>query len=232
MDNVSLKDLFLNYNRTMINKWLHYMDIYQKYFDPIKNRKEKINILEIGVFQGGSIELWNNYFGPSKCNIYGIDIEPKCKKVEELYGNVKILIGDQGDKNFLNNIISQLPDMDIIIDDGSHMMNDQITTFEILFPKVIMDGIYICEDLHTSYWPICGGGYKKDGTFIEYIKNYIDKLNAYHCHDNDWCEKNSNLHIDNFTKTCYSMHFYDSIVVLEKSQIDKPISILKGTPIY
>ena len=54
----------------------------------------------------------------------------------------------------------------------------QITTFNVLLIMSKDDGVYLCEDLHTSYWLYFGGGYKRDGTFIEYSKNFIDQLNA------------------------------------------------------
>ena len=62
---------------------------------------------------------------------------------------------------FLKKLYAALPPLDILIDDGGHTMNQQITTFEVLFDKVKEDGIYLCEDLHTSYFKYFGGGYKK-----------------------------------------------------------------------
>lgn len=124
--------------------------------------------------------MWNDYFN-GNCNIYSIDIDPRCKTMEQKYSNIHIYIGDQADKNFLNEFILQVPQLDIIIDDdGGHIMNQQITSFEMLFPHVKLDGIYLVEDLHTSYWSEYGGGYKREGTFIDLAKNIIDQINAFH----------------------------------------------------
>jgi hypothetical protein len=67
-----------------------------------------------------------------------------------------------------------------LIDDGGHTMKQQINTFEEFFTSIAENGVYLCEDVHTSYWSKYGGGYKKSGTFIEYSKNFIDYINAWH----------------------------------------------------
>lgn len=81
------------------------------------------------------------------------------------------------------------------------------------------------EDTHTSYWPDYGGGHKKDGTFIEVAKTLIDQLNAYHSRD-------GSLAANSFTKSANSMHFYDSMVVVERAPTktrEKPVDIKTGT---
>ena len=75
--------------------------------------------------------------------------------------------------------------------------------------------------MHTSYWLSYGGGHKRKGTFVEFAKNLIDKLNAFHSEEN-------NLQVDSFTKSAKSIHYYDSIVVIEKGIITKPSSKMTG----
>ena len=75
---------------------------------------------------------------------------------------------------------AKIPKIDILIDDGGHSMNQQIISFEELYSHIKEDGIYLCEDLHTSYWKTYGGGYKNKESFIEYSKNFIDYINAFH----------------------------------------------------
>ena len=197
---------FRNNNKRLIDKWTHYFDIYDRYFSRYRNKD--IVVLEIGVFQGGSLQMWKNYFG-KQAKIYGIDIDPRCKSFEE--ENIQIFIGSQSDRKFLREVKAQIPPIDILIDDGGHTMQQQIVTYEELFSHVKENGVYLCEDLHTSYWLKFGGGHKRRGTFIEYSKNFIDYLNAYHSYQ-------KSLQINDFTKSVDSIHYYDSIIVIEKGE--------------
>lgn len=166
--------------------------------------------------------MWKDYFGP-KVKIYGIDINPQCKELEE--ENIEIFIGSQSDKKFLQEVKSKIPKVHILIDDGGHRMQQQIVSFEELFDVVKEDGIYLCEDTHTSYWMEYGGGYKRRGSFIEYSKNFVDYLHAFH-------SRQRGLQPNSFTKAVKSVHFYDSIVVLEKGKRKAPVEEKTGTPSY
>ena len=120
-------------------KWLHYFEVYNRHFK--KMLKKDINIMEIGVQKGGSIQIWKKVFGPN-AKIYGVDIQQCCKKFED--DQVKIFIGDQEDRNFWRKIKNTIPQVDIIIDDGGHYMEQQIVTFEEMFPHVKNGGcIYV-----------------------------------------------------------------------------------------
>jgi 23S rRNA U2552 (ribose-2'-O)-methylase RlmE/FtsJ len=197
-----LEKYFRENDNRLIHKWAHYFDIYDRHFSRFRNKE--IVILEIGVSQGGSLQMWKNYFG-GKAKIYGVDINPKCKALEE--ENIRIFIGSQSDRNFLQEIKKQVPPIDILIDDGGHTMIQQIRTFEELFSSVKEDGVYLCEDLHTSYWLTYGGGHKRRGTFIEYSKNFIDYLNAHH-------SEQRSLRVSDFTNSVDSIHYYDSIFII------------------
>jgi 23S rRNA U2552 (ribose-2'-O)-methylase RlmE/FtsJ len=213
-----LRELFYNHEGNLIHKWDHYFDIYEKYF--ARYIGKEINILEIGISHGGSLQLWKKYFG-IKANIYAIDINPQCKMFEE--EKVKIFIGSQEDELFLQKVLQELPDMDIIIDDGGHTMNQQIISFENLYLKVKEGGVYLVEDTHTSYWDNFHGGLKKKNTFIEYSKNFIDSLYEGHI------SEKKRLQINEITKHILSISFYDSIVVFEKKKRPDPFHIRKGT---
>jgi len=189
----------------MIHKWQHYFEIYDRHF--ARYRNQPLSLVEIGVYQGGSLQMWKDYFGPQAA-IWGVDVNPLCKQFEE--PQIRIVIGDQGDAAFLASLAGELPPIDILIDDGGHTMRQQRTTFEVLFAKVAATGIYVCEDLHTSYWPEYGGGHLEPRTFMEFSKNYIDRLNAYHSRDPQ------SLPVSEFTRTAHAMHYYDSMLVIEK----------------
>ncbi len=217
----TLIDFFENKDHRLIHKWMHYFEIYERYFS--KFRDKDISLLELGVLHGGSLQMWKNYFGKNS-KIYGADIDPRCQELEE--DNIKILFCDQEDRSSLRSITNTLPKFDIIIDDGGHTMLQQKLTFEELYSHVKDGGIYLCEDMHTSYWPgHFGGGYRNADTFMEYSKNLIDQLNA-------WYSKDSKLIVDEFTKNTFAMHFYDSILVIEKRPISQPVARMKGKPSF
>lgn len=199
-----LQEYFENNTGSLMHKWLHYFDAYDRHFS--RFRGTDVHLLEIGVAHGGSLEMWKKYFGPN-ARIFGADINPQCKKLEG--ENVKIFIGDQGDRKFLRTLAREIPRVDILIDDGGHSMRQQIATFEELYAKVSDTGVYLCEDTHTSYWPAFRGGVRRRGTFMEYSKRLIDQLNAWH-------SEQRSFRVDPFTRSADSMHFYDSIVVIEK----------------
>ena len=205
-----LEIYFRKNNSKLIHKWNHYFDIYERHFNKFRNKE--LVILEIGVSYGGSLQMWKEYFG-GKAKIFGIDINPKCKELEE--ENIKIFIGSQSDRKFLRKVKKSIPKIDILIDDGGHTMKQQIVSYEELFSHIKDDGTYLCEDLHTSYWLKWGGGHKRTGTFIEYSKNFIDYLNAFH-------SEQKNLKVNSFTKSVDSIHYYDSIIVIEKRKVKEP----------
>ena len=208
-----LEKYFLNDHELPLSKWWHYFEIYDRHFS--KYRNKDIVILEIGVLNGGSLRMWKEYFGPG-AKIYGIDINPACKQLET--DGVEIFIGSQTDAAFLNQVKEKIGKVDVLIDDGGHTMDQQITSFEHLYSSVKDDGVYLCEDLHTSYWYPWGGGLNRPGTFIEMSKNLVDKLNHWHCKD---------VSRDHFCDHTYSMHYYDSVLVIEKRKMMHPFNLEK-----
>ncbi len=211
-----LKSYFYSNQKNAIYKWSHYFDIYHRHFQHFVG-KECV-ILEIGVLHGGSLQMWKNYFG-SKARIIGIDINPESKKYEE--PQIEIYIGSQSDRVFLSYLKTKILKIDILIDDGGHRMEEQIIAFEELFDHVNDDGIYLCEDTHTSYWDEYGGGLGKATTFIEYSKTLIDRLNAWHTRDEE-------LPVTTFTKSVHSLHYYDGIFVIEKKRRTRPWHEMRG----
>lgn len=211
-----LEKHFYNNKGKLIHKWLHYFNIYDAHFK--KYRNKRITVLEFGVFEGGSLQMWKKYFG-RKASIVGVDINPKCKDLEEK--GIKIYIGDQEDRKFLKTMMEEVGMVDVVIEDGGHTMKQQIHTFEEVFPFVNEGGLFLVEDLHTSYWKDWGGGYKKKGTFIEYAKDIIDDLHAWHSTDKQH-KINAN------TKTIKGMHIYDSIIVFDKGTVVEPSHKMVG----
>lgn len=216
-----LENFFRANTGRLIHKWLHYFEIYDRHFAPFRGRP--LNVLEFGVSQGGSLKMWRDYFGP-QLRLYGVDINPNCGQFEE--EGVRIFIGDQGDRQFLRNLAKELPPIDILIDDGGHTMKQQIATFEELFGKIAPNGIYLCEDTHTSYWKRWGGGVRRRDSFIEYSKRWVDDLHAWHSREP------GRLEVGEFTRTVHSVHFYDSVVVVEKRPMTAPKDERSGQALF
>lgn len=126
-------------------KWTHYFDIYHRYFD--RFRGKPVNVVEVGIFSGGSLGMWRHYFGPL-CHVYGVDIEPACKAYEG--EGVSVFIGDQGDRDFWRRFRKEVPNVDIVIDDASHVAEHQCITMEELLPHLKPGGVYFCEDVHGT----------------------------------------------------------------------------------
>lgn len=151
-DGKALHDYFAANRDKPIHKWYMYFDAYERHFARFRGRE--ISVLEIGVQNGGSARMWREYFGAG-CQIYGIDIDERCKNLES--EGIKIFIGSQENRDFWAKIRREIPKVDILIDDGGHTMAQQIVTFEEAFSLVKDGGVYLCEDLHTSYWQSWGG---------------------------------------------------------------------------
>jgi hypothetical protein len=123
-----------------------YLDIYEGYFKSLRNNK--ISVLEIGVKGGSSLRTWKAYF--TQARIFGLDIDPECKKLEE--PRISIATGSQDDGEFLKKCFGEDQKFDIIIDDGSHINRHIIKSFESLFyDRLNQGGLYIIEDLNCSY---------------------------------------------------------------------------------
>jgi hypothetical protein len=126
-------------------KWDHYFDVYHRHFS--KFRGHKVTVLEIGIYSGGSLLMWHDYFGPN-CTIYGVDIQSECLAYENAFTH--ILIGDQADPRFWAKAKQSLPRLDVVIDDGGHTYAQQQTTLECLLPHMSPGGVYVCEDVHGA----------------------------------------------------------------------------------
>jgi hypothetical protein len=137
------------------DKWdVHrYTPYYERHFAQFVG--QSVNVLEIGIggyghtgAGGASLLMWKSYF--PKGNIVGLDIHDKSFLDQE---RVKTIVGDQGDEATLRKIAAEAGPLNIVIDDSSHRPPDVIKSFNVLFPLLASDGIYVIEDTQTSYWP-------------------------------------------------------------------------------
>jgi SAM-dependent methyltransferase len=212
---MDLWNYFQNNTGKKITKWNHYFPVYEKHFGPIRNKP--IKILEIGVLNGGSLEMWRYYF--PEATIVGIDIDSNCKQHEQ--EGINIRIGDQTDEKFLQSLIDEFGDFDLIIDDGSHHVNHVNKTFQFLFSKLANDGIYFIEDTHAAYWSSHGGSITAPESINNVAKEMIDSINADHAR--------GQKQPDYFTKNIKCMSVYDSIIVFEKGNVGEKIPMEIGS---
>ena len=203
----------------MAHKWTHYFPVYEAHLARYKNRPAVF--IEIGVGAGGSLQLWKSYLGPF-AQIVGLDLIDKSDLEEE---QISIRTGHQSDPEFLQSVIDEFGTPDVVLDDGSHIMDDVGRTFAFLYPRISPVGAYMIEDLHTAYWPEYGGGFGEPQSFIETAKGLIDELNADHAR--------GALEPTEFTASTLSMHFYDSMIVFERGRhLHKHAPQLGGSQIW
>ena len=129
-------------------------------------------ILEIGVRGGGGTELFYKYFG-DECEVFGVDIEERVKRIQKKYPQTPIFIGDQADPEFMKHVAESIgKPIDIVLDDGGHFMHQQIRSFEAIFPFVRNGGVYVIEDVQTSYNDQFNN--HTTPTLVEYMKEKAD----------------------------------------------------------
>jgi SAM-dependent methyltransferase len=201
-------DFLGNGDRRVIHKWKHYFPIYERHFAPFVNRS--VTFVEIGCGAGGSLQMWKRLFGPH-AQIVGLDIDPRCKAFED--DQIAVRIGAQQDPLFLEAVAKEFGPLDVVLDDGSHIMAHVAASFLHLYPRLSKNGVYLVEDLHTAYWPEYGGALRRPDSFIEIAKALVDELNANHAR--------GALLPTEFTRTTNSVCFYDSIVVFERGVTTK-----------
>lgn len=199
-----------------------YTQHYQQHFSPYRNKK--IKLLEVGVggyddpqLGGNSLRMWKNYFHRGK--VFSLDIHDKSLLQEE---RIRIFQGSQVDFDFLSGMMQEVGEPDIIIDDGSHINEHVIETFKFLFPYLKDGGIYVIEDMQTSYWESFGGDtadLKNPDTMMNFFKSLTDSLN----HKEFLAKGYQPSYYD---KKIISMHFYHNMLFIYKGDNDEESNIL------
>lgn len=182
---------------------------YKTHFHLLRNKRLKI--LEIGIFKGSSLRMWRDYF--LKSTIFGIDVKEKHLFYEK---RIKIFRGDQADAVFLNEISEKISPLDIVIDDGGHVSGDIIKSFKVLFPMLRSGGIYVIEDLHTSYSDEYGGNIENPNnpdTAMNFLKGLTDSLN----HGKYKIRFDQEYKLKDFDEQIKAMHFYRGIAFIFKA---------------
>jgi len=165
----TLDQLGLKFGTDKSSREHDYLSFYELFFERI--RHENIKLLEVGVLFGASLRLWGEYF--PKGTIVGADIDPSVKS----HSRPRILteIIDQSNIEELVHLGVKHGPFDIIIEDGSHLWEHQITTLKTLFPFLKNGGYYIAEDLHTNFGTLADQYQGSSSlSFVEYSKKLLE----------------------------------------------------------
>jgi 23S rRNA U2552 (ribose-2'-O)-methylase RlmE/FtsJ len=217
------RECYFEPRQLVSDKWDHYFEIYDRYFDRYRSKAEPTYV-EIGCQRGGSLETARKYFD-EKAKIYGIDLDPACRALNEETFIDKVFIGDQSDQSFLEATFKEIGTPDIIVDDGSHEAFDVIVSFLVLFPKLADSGTYLIEDTSCAFY----SNYRKlfyGLTVVDYFKALADKLSL-DSRRQEFIHTRYRLphaqrqgderHKQGMLRDIWSIAFFDSIIVIEKA---------------
>ncbi len=177
MSQKTLHERYQTHLGKVSDKWSIYLDVYQRLFEPHVDRP--INLLEIGIQNGGSLEVWTNHF-PHALHLVGCDIDPICAKLRYDDPRVSVIVGDANTDVSERLIANVTPEYDIVIDDGSHVSGDIVRSFVRYFKRVRNGGFFLAEDLHCSYWKEFDGGLFDPQSSIAFFKRLVDVVNHEH----------------------------------------------------
>ena len=178
-------------------KWRQYFDAYERHLAKFVGRAPRL--VEIGVYSGGSLGMWRDYFGEG-AQVIGVDIEGACRAYEAT--GIEIVIGDQGSPEFWAAFTRDHRPLDIVIDDGGHEPGQQIATLEALLPHLREGGVYICEDAVGTA-----------NEFQAYVDGLARNLNA-----DEWIsESPATVRTNAFQSIVHSIHRYPFLVAIERN---------------
>jgi 23S rRNA U2552 (ribose-2'-O)-methylase RlmE/FtsJ len=222
----TVRELFEQHDGYISDKWSSYLDVYDEVFKPY--RFLPVRILEIGVQNGGSLQIWSKYF-PNATVIVGCDIDRRIENLDP-GEKIKLLVGDISSSTTVERLKLISPAFDIIIDDGSHRSEHIIAAFDRLFPLISPGGCFLAEDLCCSYWRSHKGRVLGSFSSIEYLKRLVDAINLDH-----WAgrwklkllasllspisyRKLKQMSLGDLHDQIRSLKFYNSICVIEKAK--------------
>ncbi len=200
----TLNSLYVNHQGKVSDKWANYLEAYNQHFLSYKNKP--IRLLEIGIQNGGSLEIWSQYFEQAEA-LVGCDINPDCIKLKYDDARIAVVVADANLDNAERDIILHSSSFDIVIDDGSHHSGDIVRTFARYFKHLNEDGLFVAEDLHCSYWAEFDGGCYDPYSSLSFFKKLVDITNFEH-----WSDGVSRVQfLDGFSKK-YSVEFSEELL--------------------
>ena len=208
----TLTELFEQHTGLPSYKFPHYLEAYERHLG--RFRDQAIVLLEIGVFRGGSLQVWRKAF--PKAKIVGVDITPPARLADLEREGILFFQGSQTDAAFLKGVVEKVGPPSIVIDDASHWPHHQIAGLKTLLPLMTSDGVYCVEDTCMGYYWLVRGG--PIHWFNRFMARKVRELNGHHHSPSV------------FTVTTRSIHHYDSLVIIERGTHVKPETRIYGTP--
>lgn len=218
MDN-SLYDLYKEHHGKASDKWNAYFDVYSEVLSGLRDKP--VRMLEIGVQNGGSLDIWAKFF-PKAETIVGCDINPACGTLGYSDPRIKVIVADAGTELAFSQIQACSSEFDLIIDDGSHRSSDIVKGFAKYFPLLADGGVYVAEDLHCSYWQNYQGGLYYPYSSMAFFKRLADVVNAQHWssganlsqHVNEILKRFGAEILPSFLTRVHSVSFHNSMCVI------------------
>ncbi|MER9001596.1 glycoside hydrolase family 99-like domain-containing protein [Mesorhizobium australicum] len=224
----SLRDLYQAHSGKVSDKWSIYLETYDRIFAQYRNKP--VRILEIGVQNGGSLEIWRQYFTEAEL-VLGCDINVACANLIFDDKKIGVVVGDANTDEVERNITAISKEFDIVIDDGSHTSSDIIRSFARYFPHLSEGGMYIAEDLHCSYWQEFEGGLYDPLSSMSFFKRLLDVVNHEHWGLNrgrvealaTFTEKHKVAFDDAALASIHSVEFLNSLCIVTKRSIQENV---------
>ncbi|WP_051632452.1 glycosyltransferase [Nitrincola lacisaponensis] len=173
----SLAMLYEQHQGKVSDKWHCYLPVYQRVFEPYQT--QSVSLLEIGIQNGGSLEIWSQFF-PSGKHFVGCDINSRCNVLTYDDQRISFVVGDANSDITEHQICQIVQGFHLIIDDGSHRSSDIVRSFCRYFPYLEAGGTYVIEDIHCSYWQGFEGGLYYPFSSIAFFKRLVDVVNHEH----------------------------------------------------
>ncbi|MDL5039213.1 class I SAM-dependent methyltransferase [Comamonas sp. Y6] len=173
----TLQALYESHQGKVSDKWFSYLKKYEEIFSDFS--RKSISLLEIGVSNGGSLEVLAKYF-KNASHLVGCDINPGCQALQYEDARISVVVGDANSDATQDKISGISDDINIIIDDGSHRSSDIVKSFARYFPLLSDGGVYVVEDVCCSYWNAFEGGIFHPTSSISFFKSLVDVINHQH----------------------------------------------------
>lgn len=219
-ETTTLRDLYAAHAGKVSQKWSLYLDVYERVLAPWRERP--VALVEVGVQNGGSLEIWAKYF-PNAVAIVGCDADERCGALRFDDPRIRVVIGPINTAASARAIVGHAPGFDVFIDDGSHLSPDIVAAFCNYFPLVRPGGLYLVEDLHCAYRAEWRGGIARPNA-VGFFKMLVDALHHEYWKDDaelgalaaPFVPAGGKVDVARLAAAVASITFHDSMCIVEK----------------